>query len=74
MKTEYRVGKGIIEIVGGCITEYNADTIVFLTNPNLAFVGRGVLDFVARDGGIEIFEESSKIADINKLGRDSFTF
>ncbi|GEM_PF-4594531 len=63
MKTEYRVGKGIIEVVEGSITRYDADAIVVLANPDLEFAGMGVQSFVARDGGIEIFEEASKVAD-----------
>ena len=63
MKTEYRAGKGIIELVEGSITRYNADAIVVPANPDLDFAGMGVQGSVARDGGIEIFEEASKVAD-----------
>jgi O-acetyl-ADP-ribose deacetylase len=63
MKTEYRAGKGIIELVEGSITKYNADAIVIPANPDLDFAGMGVQGFVARDGGFEIFDEASKVAD-----------
>lgn len=63
MKIEYRAGKGIIELVEGSITGYNADAIVVPANPDLGFVDMGVQRFVARDGGIEIFDEASRVAD-----------
>ena len=63
MKTEYRAGKGKIEIAEGSITKYNADAIVVPANPDLDFAGMGVQGFVARDGGIEIFDEASRVAD-----------
>ncbi len=62
MKTEYQAGKGIIELVEGSITRYNADAIVVPANPDLDFAGMGVQGFVARDGGIVIFDEASKVA------------
>ncbi len=63
MKTEYRAGKGKIEIAEGSITKYNADAIVVPANPDLEFAGMGVQAFVARDGGIKIFDEAYKIAE-----------
>ena len=63
MKTEYQAGKGIIELVEGSITRYNADAIVVPANPDLEFSGLGVQGFVRRDGGIEIFDEAAKVAD-----------
>ncbi|MFH1376762.1 MAG: hypothetical protein ABIH25_03940 [Candidatus Woesearchaeota archaeon] len=63
MKTEYRAGKGKIELAEGSITRYNADAIVISANPDLDFAGMGVQGFVARDGGIEIFDEASRVAD-----------
>jgi O-acetyl-ADP-ribose deacetylase (regulator of RNase III) len=63
MKTEYRAGKGKIELAEGSITRYNADAIVIPANPDLDFAGMGVQGFVARDGGIEIFDEASRVAD-----------
>jgi len=68
MRTEYKVGKGKIEIVEGSITEYNTDAIVVSANPDLDFAGIGVQAFVARDGGIEIFDEASRVA--NKYAQE----
>ena len=63
MRTEYRAGKGIIELVEGSITRYIADAIVVPANPDLDFAGMGIQAFVAKEGGIEIFDEASKVAD-----------
>ncbi len=63
MKATYKVGKGVVEVVQGSITDYPADALVCPANPDfemVAFPG-GVQFAFLRNGGVEIFEEAVEV-------------
>ena len=63
METQYKVNNKLIELVQGSITRYSADALVCPANADLemvAFPG-GVQFAFLREGGEQIFRESSKL-------------
>ncbi len=70
----YKTGNGIIELVEGNITKYNAEALVCPANPGLVMdaIPGGIQNAFLRDGGKEIFLEALKLGFLySKMSKNS---